>query len=330
MDRPLVTIVSPVYNQERYVARCVESALSQSYDRWEQLVVDDGSTDRTREIVASYADPRVRLLALPHRGLGALAESYNAALSCSQGSLVGILEGDDLWPAEKLAMQVPLFDDRRVVLTWGRASYIDEAGSVLGHRAASQASRRGVMPSTKAAFRMLTRTNFLVPSVTVMTRRGALDAVGGFRQGGSGLFVDLATWLLVTAGHDGEVAFADHDVGTYRVHAEQTSQRRRQQMAREHWRVVEEVVASLDAEALARVGWDDALRDHARTRGLLAEGEAALLSRDGRTATAFFDKALRLGASTADRGLALLGMASAVLGVNFVSAVFALRERLRS
>src|SRR5258707_3339207 len=100
MAPPLVTILSPAYNQRRYIGQCIESALSQTYPQWEQIIVDDGSTDGTREIVAEYGDPRIRLICLPHRGLGALAQSYNAALAAARGSLVGILEGDDAWPAD--------------------------------------------------------------------------------------------------------------------------------------------------------------------------------------------------------------------------------------
>ncbi|HET7188328.1 MAG TPA: glycosyltransferase family 2 protein, partial [Gemmatimonadaceae bacterium] len=125
MPRPLVTILSPVYNQERYVAQCIESALAQTYTEWEQIFVDDGSTDGTRDVIARYRDPRIQVIALPHRGLGALAESYNAALAVARGSLVGILEGDDAWPADKLELQVPTFDDPATFLSWGRGALID-------------------------------------------------------------------------------------------------------------------------------------------------------------------------------------------------------------
>src|SRR5688500_377534 len=99
MKSPLVTIVTPAYNQKRYIAECVESVLAQTYPHWEQIVVDDGSTDGTPEIVESYRDPRIRCIRLPHRGLAALGESYNTALAAARGELVAILEGDDLWPA---------------------------------------------------------------------------------------------------------------------------------------------------------------------------------------------------------------------------------------
>ena len=325
---PLVTIVSPVYNQERYVAQCVESALAQSYPHWEQIFVDDGSDDHTLDVITSYTDPRIRVLTLPHRGLEALGESYNAALAASHGALVGILEGDDLWPPDKLERQVPLFDDPRTVLSWGRATLVDDTGASVGQRSTMRARRPVTHLTTSDAFLRLTRTNFLVPSVTVMARRSALDAVGGFRQSGSSLFVDLATWLWLTAVHDGQITFANELLGTYRVHARQTSQRKHAQMTREHWHVVQCVERDLDPRALDRVGWNAGARCRARTRNLLSEGEIALSSGEWRAARAAFRDALRLRTGNGDRLFALLGIAAAVTHLNLVSMAFALRKRI--
>jgi hypothetical protein len=330
MDRPLVTIISPVYQQERYVARCIESALAQTYPHWEQVFVDDGSTDRTRDIIASFGDPRIRLLALPHRGLPALAESYNAALAASNGTLVGILEGDDLWPAHKLEQQVPLFDDPATVLSWGRGMLVDDTGAEVGTLVTQRARGETSALTTRDAFLRLTRTNFLIPSVSVMVRRSALDAIGGFQQGGSDLFIDLATWLWITAMVEGRVVFGNVVLGLYRVHGAQTSQTRRAEMTREHWRVVQGVQDALPASALARVRWDDAARRRARSRGLLADGELALSTNERAGARRCFLSALALGAAPGDRLLALLGLASAATGVNFVSRAMSLRQRLRA
>jgi hypothetical protein len=329
MASPLVTIVSPVYNQEQYVARCVESALAQRYQHWEQIFVDDGSTDATREVIARYRDPRIHLVALPHRGLEALGDSYNAALAVSRGTLVGILEGDDLWPPDKLERQVPLFDDPRTVVSWGCATLIDDAGRTVGRRC-SMSGRPLAHVSTGDAFLRLTRTNFLVPSVTVMVRRSALDAVGGFQQWGSTLFVDLSTWLWLTASQDGRVTFLDHVLGEYRVHAGQTTQRKHAQMARQHWQVVQSVERALDARLLSRVGWTAGARRRALSRGMLADGEVALAARDHHAARAAFGAAFRLGAGQADRLLAALGVTSAVTHVDLVSAAFRLAARVRS
>lgn len=307
----LVSIISPVYNQDRYVGQCIESALAQTHLDWEQIFVDDGSTDGTREVIAGYADPRIRLIALAHRGLGALAESYNAALAVARGSLVAILEGDDAWPADKLARQVPLFDDPRTVLSWGRGALIDAEGRLTRVMTTMKGSGPQVRVEAASAFHRLTRENFFIPSVTVMVRRAALDAVGGFRQTGSALFVDLPTWLWVTATADGHATYLDEVLGIYRHHAAGTSSERAAEMKLEHLRVVLAVEAALGPRALARVGWDAHSRRRALARGGLVKGKVDLAARRYPEAYASYRDALRGGVDWGMRARALRGMLSA-------------------
>ena len=59
MSKILVTIITPTYNHERYIDRCIESVISQTYSNWEQIIIDDGSTDKTAEIIAHYSDSRI-------------------------------------------------------------------------------------------------------------------------------------------------------------------------------------------------------------------------------------------------------------------------------
>jgi glycosyltransferase involved in cell wall biosynthesis len=308
---PLVTIISPVYNQERYVDQCIESALAQTYASWEQIFVDDGSTDGTRDRIARYRDPRIRLVALPHRGLAALAESYNAALAVARGSLVGILEGDDAWPADKLERQVPLFDDHRTVLSWGRGALIDADGRPTRVMTTMKGAGARADVEGPAAFHRLTRENFFIPSVTVMVRRAALDAVGGFRQTGSSLFVDLPTWLWVTATVDGHVTYLDHVLGIYRHHAAGTSTERAAEMKREHLRVVLAVEEALSPAALARAEWDARSRRRALARGDLVEAKLALAANRNGDAYASYRKVLVGGVGLGMRVRALRGMLSA-------------------
>ena len=304
----LVSIISPTFNQERYVAQCIESALAQTYGNWEQIFVDDGSADRTREIIASYRDPRIRLIALPHRGLGALAESYNEALAVARGSLVGILEGDDAWPPDKLERQVPLFDDPGTVLSWGRGALIDADGRPMRVMSTMKRARGIVRIETAAAFHRLTRENFLIPTVTVMVRRDALDAAGGFRQTGSSLFVDLPTWLWVTAVRDGHVSYLDHELGIYRHHAAGTSTAKAAQMKLEHLRVVLAVEDALDAGSLARVGWNARARRRATSRGDLVQAKVELAAARHAEALACYRRAFATGVDAGTRVRALRGM----------------------
>lgn len=329
MVRPLVTIISPTHNQERFVAACAESALSQTYGEWEQVFVDDGSTDRTLEVIESYRDPRIRLVSLPHAGLTRLDRSYNAALSVSRGSLVAILEGDDRWPPDKLEVQVPAFNAPDTVLTWGRAELIDERDVRVGEQASLHGGPGGTRITTAEAFHRLTRSNFLVPTVTVMVRRDALDAVGGFRQTGSTMLVDLPTWLWVTATRDGYVQFVNHELGIYRLHEAQTSRQKRSQMTREHFAVVGAVEKALPPGALARARWTAASRHRAESRARLAEGEIALREGDFRRAGPPFMQALRLRASVADMALAAAGMLSTITRLDLVRAALATRAWVR-
>ena len=329
MTRPLVTIISPTYNQERFVGECAESALAQTYSDWEQIFVDDGSTDHTREIIQSYRDPRIRLIALPHRGLNALAMSYNVALAASNGPLVAILEGDDAWPADKLELQVPLFDDPLTVLSWGRGVRVDERSQVVGDFTTVHTNERVIRLSTAAAFERLSRSNLFAPSLTVMLRRRALDDTGGFRQTGSKLFVDLPTWLWTTAVNDGQVVFLNRVLGLYRVHPEQTTQTAGIEMTRQHLEAVLRTVEALDQESLARVGWNERARRRAVARGRLAEGESLLATRRFAEAGAEFKAAFAAADGMADRLLALGGRASALLRADLVKPVFSMRESIR-
>ena len=308
MPSPLVSIISPTYNQQRYVAQCIESALGQTYPHWEQIFVDDGSSDATRDVIARYTDPRIRLIALRHRGLGALAESYNEALAVARGSLVGILEGDDAWPADKLERQVPLFDEPDTVLSWGRGALIDADGRPMRVMTTMKRARGTVRMDTASAFHRLTRENFLIPTVTVMARRDALDAAGGFRQTGSSLFVDLPTWLWITASRDGHVSYLDHELGIYRHHAGGTSTARAAEMKLEHLRVVLAVEAALDAGSLARVGWDARARRRATSRGDLVQAKVELAAARYALALACYRRAFATGVDTGTRVRALRGM----------------------
>jgi glycosyltransferase involved in cell wall biosynthesis len=329
MRRPLVTIISPTFNQERYVASCAESALGQSYPHWEQIFVDDGSTDRTRDVLASFKDPRIRVLSLPHRGLESLEHTYNAALAASSGELVAILEGDDLWPLDKLELQVPSFDAPDTFLSWGRAELVDERGSSVGELVMSHESGARVRLEAREAFHRLTRANFLTPTVTVMVRRSALDRIGGFRQSGSSMLVDLPTWLWVTATQDGYAEFINRRLGLYRVHDAQTSQRKRTQMTREYIFIVRQVENELGSERLRRLGWTASARRRAEQRALLACGEAALEARRHREARADFLAVIRDGADARDLTLATIGLLSSILRVNLVRLALGAHAWLR-
>ena len=108
MAQALITCIVPVFNGERYLAQAIDSILGQTYRPVEVIVVDDGSTDGTHEVVSSYAD-RVRYLWQPN---GGPPQARNSGLHSAQGEFVAFLDADDLWHPEKLARQMARFEAR--------------------------------------------------------------------------------------------------------------------------------------------------------------------------------------------------------------------------
>ncbi len=298
----------------------MDSALAQTFRDFELVVVDDGSTDGTPDIVESYTDPRVRCVRLPHRGLRALAESYNAALAVGTGELVAILEGDDYWPPDKLAVQVGGFDDPTVQLSWGAGLEVDEEGRTL--RVCRGVTLDGGVERVPTAtlFHQLVGTYVLYPSITLMLRRAALDRIGGFRQDGSANYVDLPTCMLLLARNPGVALHHRHVVGCWRRHGAQTTSRRGHTLLREHRRVVRDVVASLDPKERAEVGWTGALARANRGRWRMAAARAALRSGRFSRARRLSLTVLRDGPGVALRAKAVTALASAVAGLDLSTA----------
>jgi glycosyltransferase involved in cell wall biosynthesis len=113
--KPLVSILIPAYNAEDTIADTLESAIAQTWQRKEIIVVDDGSTDRTAEVVQQFKD--VKLVSTENQGLSG---AENHALSVSQGDYIQYLDADDLLAPDKIERQLAAlgdFDSRRVLLS---------------------------------------------------------------------------------------------------------------------------------------------------------------------------------------------------------------------
>ena len=111
---PLVSIVIPCYNAEKFIAEAIESAFNQIYPNVEVIVIDDGSSDRSVEIIQSYGN-RVRFEAIDHRGACA---ARNRGLQLSKGEFIQFLDADDVLLPNKLETQVPILQSDRADLVF--------------------------------------------------------------------------------------------------------------------------------------------------------------------------------------------------------------------
>ncbi|HLO50198.1 MAG TPA: glycosyltransferase family 2 protein, partial [Kamptonema sp.] len=105
---PQVSVIIPAYNGDRYIAQAVESVLSQTYTNWEIIVIDDGSTDDTREVLQPYFD-RIRYVYQQNQGVAA---ARNRGIQEAKGKLLAFLDQDDILLSDKLAAQVALFESQ--------------------------------------------------------------------------------------------------------------------------------------------------------------------------------------------------------------------------
>ena len=104
----LVSIVMPVYNGEKYIKEAIDSVLSQTYSDWELVVIDDGSVDRTAELVASYKDERIRYIFQDNRGQAA---ALNHGLDTIQGDYYTTLDADDGLPIDSIQVRVAYLEN---------------------------------------------------------------------------------------------------------------------------------------------------------------------------------------------------------------------------
>jgi glycosyltransferase involved in cell wall biosynthesis len=215
---PLVSIITPTYNHEKFIGQCIKSVLSQTYPSWEQIIIDDGSTDRTEDIVAQFNDERIKYIRQDNIGILRLSETYNRALRISQGSLIAVLEGDDFWPPYKLERQVPAFDMPAVVLSWGKAAVTNRNGRTLYIN--TKNLRWFEHRSRTEVLQKLILNNFIV-ACTSMCRKDALQSIGGFQQPRQVPYVDYPTWLELSL--IGEFKPVDEVLGFWRLHEDQIS-----------------------------------------------------------------------------------------------------------
>ena len=163
MNNPLVSIILPTRNGERFLDQALDSVFRQEYAPYELLVVDDHSTDRSAEMAKGCAG--VRFLPNPGRGVGC---AWNAGIAASSGELVAFLAQDDLWLPEKLARQVAFMWEQPSVdysLTWTH-TFLEP----------------GDTPPAGCRTDRLGQDSFFLLMEALMVRRPVFDRIGGFNE----------------------------------------------------------------------------------------------------------------------------------------------------
>lgn len=209
-DKPLVSVVIATYNLAAYVPLAIQSVLGQVYSNIEVIVIDDGSTDDTRDAIRPYLmDARVRYLFQENRGQAA---AKNYGVHESHGEYVAFLDGDDRWAPEKLDVQIPLFSRSEAIgVVYSRVLYIDEQGKEL--RVADNELFRG-----RVSGPLLIR-NFIGFGTSVV-KKECFNRLGGFKEQVR-MGIDYDLWLRFSTQY--EFDYVDRPLLHYRLWGGQMS-----------------------------------------------------------------------------------------------------------
>jgi glycosyltransferase involved in cell wall biosynthesis len=201
---PLVSVILPVYNRESSISRAIESVLTQTYRSIELIVIDDGSTDDTMQVLERFGS-RIMVLRQAHAGAYV---ARNFGMRHARGEFVAFIDSDDVWLPDRLSSQLPLMSRQEVGLVFGDAIHVTPGARTRLTCFRVSPPRRGRVAAEFAW------SNF-VPTVTVLVRRSCLDEIGGFPLAGA-LSADYLTWFRIALRHD--LDYVDAPVAEYTVH----------------------------------------------------------------------------------------------------------------
>lgn len=180
----LISIVTPVYNAERFIGETIKGVQAQEYANWEMLLVNDQSTDTSLEIIEQFAteDSRIKVINLAENSGAAVAR--NTGIEAAQGQYLAFVDSDDVWDKDKLIRQISFMQKGDIAFSYTDFRLVDETGQVLKEKANVPISLdyTGLLKNTAIA------------CSTVMIDR---NIIGDFRMPLVRKGQDTATWLQI-------------------------------------------------------------------------------------------------------------------------------------
>ena len=205
MSSPLVSIITPVYNGEHYLLEAIESALAQTYQNFELLIINDGSTDSSAEIVKPFLKDS-RVIYIEQQNLG-VAAARNAAIKLSKGKYIGFLDQDDLWLNNKLEVQVAVLElNASVSFVHSSHDVVDAQGNTTEYDLIARVSGY--------CFEELFKKN-RIAVLTVLIRKTIFEEIGLFNEQLSGVD-DYDMWLRIAFKYP--IKYIDLSLACYRFH----------------------------------------------------------------------------------------------------------------
>jgi glycosyltransferase involved in cell wall biosynthesis len=207
---PKVSVIIPTYQCATYVSLAVKSVLTQTYRDFDVIVVNDGSTDNTLQVLAEFNE-KIQVITQANGGSSA---ARNTGIRATSSEYIAFLDADDFWLPHKLEQQMPLFEeDPKVGLVFGDILLATSKGVL------KDTNFKLMPPSKGMVFHDLFKGNF-IPATSVVIRRCCIDEVGFFDEGVLGP-EDYDLWLRISQAWN--VAYVNEPVAIYRISPGQLS-----------------------------------------------------------------------------------------------------------
>ena len=184
MNTPLVSIITPAYNAENYIAQTIESVQNQSFSNWELLIVNDCSSDGTLNIAERYAakDTRIKTTTAAHSSGAAAAR--NLGLAQAKGQYIAFLDSDDCWVPDKLTKQIAFMQEKNAAFCFSSYQLMDSSGKPIN---------RFIYSKPSMTYKDVLK-NTLIGCLTVVVDR---EQVGDFRMPLIPHTEDTMTWAEI-------------------------------------------------------------------------------------------------------------------------------------
>jgi glycosyltransferase involved in cell wall biosynthesis len=170
----LISVVMPAYNTEPFLAEAIESILTQTHQDFELIMIDDGSTDRTLEIMRAYesSDHRIRVISQENLGVGF---ARNAGIAIARGEWIAAMDADDVMEPIRLERQLAFVNEHPdVAVTSNLVTFIDADGNVLGRNQRTLLTRKDLD--------MALQREVVLGLHHTLSRKTVIEAIGGYRQ----------------------------------------------------------------------------------------------------------------------------------------------------
>jgi glycosyltransferase involved in cell wall biosynthesis len=206
---PKISIIIPTFNRARYIVEAIKSVQDQILDKWEMIVVDDGSTDNTESIVRGFMEKDSRISYFKNEKNLGIAMTRNRGVSLAQAPYIAMLDSDDRWASpDKLIKQISFLEkNKELGIVGTNASFMDENGKTVG--------KRTNFPSEDPGIRKTELYRNILMQSGLVIRKSAIEKAGGYDPKFS-IFDDHDLWLKI--GKDYEFMILPSVDLSYRVH----------------------------------------------------------------------------------------------------------------